>query len=363
MCWQIRTYLVPLSQPPPESRRIHRIEFWLPDYNMAYLPEVDIERGEPGEVFPPDGNNTNGSGIVFVNKTRRLLSCIKDSWNVSPQVEKHEKNLIKQIEDYPSGYPRFSALIASHDSFHICRRFSTLRVRLLLLKQDKLSQLEKRLEKIDQEHTGQLSLGSSRKDFSEERKEILSNIDEALADYDALIKRNNEVLGLETASHRDITNLENWVDGNGCIARAETAYLARTEDLLSVAHRDDNALAWLGSLVEDGRVYARERFGKNPQPSISRDPNVHIFSERSTARAARILITPFVVVLLLTPVIICNFVQSLTARLAVIILATTCFVAVLSGLTRVRTVELVVAGATYTTVLIVFITNTNGPGP
>ena len=41
---------------------------------------------------------------------------------------------LTQVEDYLPGYPRFAALVASHDSFHLCRRFSNLWARLLLLK-------------------------------------------------------------------------------------------------------------------------------------------------------------------------------------------------------------------------------------
>jgi hypothetical protein len=91
--------------------------------------------------------------------------------------------LLTSVEDYPSGYPRYSALIASHDSFHLCRRFSNLRARLLLLKQDRLSLLEKQLQKIDREEVAILSLGSSRRDSNSERNSILSQIDKALADY------------------------------------------------------------------------------------------------------------------------------------------------------------------------------------
>ncbi len=82
------------------------------------------------------------------------------------------------------------------------------------------------------------------------------------------------------------------------------------------------------------------------QLDISSDANVHIFTPSSITRAARILITPFIIFLLLTPVIICNFVDSLTARLVVIIIATAGFIAVLSSLTKAKTVELVVASAT-----------------
>jgi hypothetical protein len=91
--------------------------------------------------------------------------------------------LLAPVEDYPSGYPRLSALIASHDSFHLCRRFSNLRARLLLLKQDRLSLLEKQLQKIDREEISLLSLGSSRRDSNSERNSILTQIDKALAEY------------------------------------------------------------------------------------------------------------------------------------------------------------------------------------
>lgn len=267
-----------------------------------------------------------------------------------------------QIEDYPSGYPRFSALIASHASFHVCRRFSNLRARLLLLKQDKLSLLEKRLEKIDREEVDLLSLGSSRDDTNSERASLLAEIDAALADYDALIERNHRVLNLEDASHKDVASLQHWVDGNGCIARQETTYLARAEDLLSVASPDDGATTRLGALVEGCRVLFRKYVCQYPRLDASRDPNVHIFPRSSITWVARMMMTPFVVVLLLAPVVICSLVGSLTVRLVVIIAATTGFVAVLSGLTKARTVELVVAGATYTTVLIVFISNTSISG-
>ena len=85
---------------------------------------------------------------------------------------------------------------------------------------------------------------------------------------------------------------------------------------------------------------------KYPWVNASRDPNVHIFPRSSITWIARMLMTPFVVVLLMAPVVMCNLVGSLTTRLVVIVAATTGFVAVLSGLTRARTIELVVAGAT-----------------
>lgn len=54
---------------------------------------------------------------------------------------------------------------------------------MLLLKQDKLSLLEKRLEKLDRDEPILLRLGSSRRDNNTERNAVVAEIDAALADY------------------------------------------------------------------------------------------------------------------------------------------------------------------------------------
>lgn len=88
-----------------------------------------------------------------------------------------------QVEDYPKGYPRFSALMAAHDSFQVIRRFSNLRTRLLLLSQDRVAQLEKKLDKIDRDESSPLFLGCSRRDKNEERQCVLSGLRDALKTY------------------------------------------------------------------------------------------------------------------------------------------------------------------------------------
>ena len=87
------------------------------------------------------------------------------------------------VEDFRPGYPQFSALIASHPSFHVCRRFLRIRARQLLLKQDELSLLESQLDHIDHEETRELFLGNRRRDANPERKDILGKIEVALASY------------------------------------------------------------------------------------------------------------------------------------------------------------------------------------
>ena len=64
--------------------------------------------------------------------------------------------------------------------------------RLLLLKQDRLSLLEKRLEKIGRQEVDLLSLGSSRDDTNRERTSVLAEIDAALADYGTPVATGHE---------------------------------------------------------------------------------------------------------------------------------------------------------------------------
>lgn len=87
------------------------------------------------------------------------------------------------VEDYRLGYPRFTAIIGAHTPFHISRRCSRLRSRLVLLKQDQLSFFEAKLEAVDAEETKEIYLGNHRRDNNPVRKQILQDIDYALKEY------------------------------------------------------------------------------------------------------------------------------------------------------------------------------------
>ncbi|RYP92954.1 hypothetical protein DL770_000914 [Monosporascus sp. CRB-9-2] len=240
----------------------------------------------------------------------------------------------RTIEEYPDGYPQYSALTASHYSFHIYRRFSYLRTRLLLYKQDNLSVLQERLEDVDRSATIGLRLGSHRRDNNEQRKTLIKEIDVALADYDSMLERDHRMLAYERAKSRAVTSLRDWIEGAGSISREETKYLSQLDDLLQIAMLDDSASLNI---------------------RISRNLDVHHFSPTIMTLVARVLIMPPIILLLMVPVIICSFVSSLAGRLITIILSTSLFITVLSILSKARSVELVVAGATYTTVLVIFI--------
>ncbi|KAI4603138.1 hypothetical protein KJ359_005930 [Pestalotiopsis sp. 9143b] len=325
---------------------------------MVVLDQPVIEsscRGQPTQaVLQPRHSRLHG----YATRLRKTIS----SWLLqvieAPYRGSEHDTILPLIEDYPTGYPRLTALIGSHRTFHIFRRFVNLRTRLLLLKQDRLTVLEEQLAKVDTEETNLLSLGSVRADSNDTRKNLIVDIDAALVEYDELLERNQRVLNLEPASPRNVSNIQNWINGTGSIARRESAYLAQSGELVSVAGTDDRVIPWLESSVEDGMAYLRSQFSNSHQVGASRDRNIHIPTGSLMVRLARIVMTVFIIFLLLVPVVVCNFLGSLTARLFSVIISTTIFVAVLSGSTKAKTIELIIGGATYTTVMIVFVSTT-----
>jgi hypothetical protein len=64
------------------------------------------------------------------------------------------------------------------------------------------------------------------------------------------------------------------------------------------------------------------------------------------ARIARTLLLSIIFLLLLKPAIACNALSSTTKRLVIIAISTVIFLATVSTLTRARTVEIFLAGAT-----------------
>lgn len=78
----------------------------------------------------------------------------------------------------------------------------------------------------------------------------------------------------------------------------------------------------------------------------SRDTHVYIFSNTKMRQLARALILVVVFLLLSAPLIICNALGSMAARIMVVNLSLAVFLTALSKVTTVRPLELFVAGAT-----------------
>ncbi|KAL8630317.1 hypothetical protein Q9189_003954 [Teloschistes chrysophthalmus] len=80
-------------------------------------------------------------------------------------------------------YPRFAALLGHWEEYRIFRRFATVRMRLILHKQDQIALLEAELHAIDHSEERPLFLGSRRRDCNQERITKLQQLDAALIEY------------------------------------------------------------------------------------------------------------------------------------------------------------------------------------
>ncbi|KAL2820069.1 hypothetical protein BJX63DRAFT_337402 [Aspergillus granulosus] len=273
-----------------------------------------------------------------------------------PRATTEREGGLKKIEEYKAGYPRFTALLSSHTPFFVFRRFSYLRARLLLLQQDKLSILEQRLEQADDQEAAPLFLGNSRRDRNAARATILAEIKTQLADYDQLLERSNHMFALKAATSGDVRSLQNWLDGNGCLAREESAYLEHRRDLVTLASPgDDDATTRLETWVEDKLIRFYRGFRASPYHDISDDPNVYIYSGPWIRRIAKAILLSIIILFLLLPIVVCSMTQLIPVRLAIIAVLTIAYLVVIPLLTKSKTMELMLAGATYATVLTVFI--------
>lgn len=260
-----------------------------------------------------------------------------------------------QVEDYPAGIPRFASLIGSHPAFNVCRRFSAVRARLLLLKQDKVSRLEKSLMDTDANETRLLFLGSSRRDTNSARLGILTELDAALKDLDDFVMRNFQLGEMPSAPGHIVTSLRNWVEGHGSIAREETEFLDYGHDLFTTVKYADGATSLLKPWIQGIVVRFSDLFGKPARTSISRDEHVYIFSEPMLHLATRILIALILVAILPVPIFIMQAISSNLLRVLCTFLAMLFLLAGISCLSDARTAEIFIAAATYATVLVVFL--------
>jgi len=168
------------------------------------------------------------------------------------------------------------------------------------------------------------------------------------------------MLSLSPAQQRDVESLQNWLDGNGCLTREESAYLAHHGELVALAPAGDSAILQLEAWVEDRLIRLWRNFRKRRFHNMSNDPNVYIsYSGRLIQRIARALLLLLITLLLLMPIVVCNIISTTSIRILVVIVSTISYLLVLSLLTKSRSIELILAGVTYAAVLTVFVTGTS----
>lgn len=271
-----------------------------------------------------------------------------------------------KLKSFRPGYPRYTALLATHASFQNFRRFTRVRTRLLLLKQDEICRLEQSLDTIDSNEECELFLGCSRRDTNTERQSVLADLTSALNEYDSMLEKHKRVLNLPNSSFRDIQNLSNWTQSTSSISRQETAYLKQRPDLVNLARATDNALTWTEWLAEDCTIWLRSLFrrcvccGRQRDSHKNTSEDLIFLPGPILCRLSRTLATWVTTLILLIPVVILYNLSNGVSRLITIILASGFFLSAVSVFTKAKTIELFIAGASYAAVLVVFTSSSNG---
>ena len=94
------------------------------------------------------------------------------------------------------------------------------------------------------------------------------------------------------------------------------------------------------------KVFVQAKIAQHCWNKQSRDPNVYLPAEAWVGRLARLLIAVAVIVTLLAPVLICNYVVGSKARIVVVAISTIVCITTLIMTVQARTIEVIVAGTT-----------------
>jgi hypothetical protein len=223
------------------------------------------------------------------------------------------------------------------------------------MKQDELNVLEAQLDQLDREEGRPFFLGTCRHDGNSNRNDLLNQIHLKLSEYDASADRCRQMLSCSRANARDIASLQNWLERTGCVNEDEISYLDRENELVSLASSSDLALKQLEDWVEDRLIRYDKGFRTRPGFGVSTNSDVYIYSGSLIKTIARAIMLFLITFLLLTPVVICILVDNAPARILIIITFTALYLTALSRLTRTKMLELTLAGATFATVLTVFL--------
>lgn len=62
-------------------------------------------------------------------------------------------------------------------------------------------------------------------------------------------------MGFESPESQHILSLQNWLKGNGCVAREETQFLEHSGDLFTLSLPNDGVISWLEEFVSSSLVF------------------------------------------------------------------------------------------------------------
>ncbi|KAL9018696.1 MAG: hypothetical protein Q9185_004010 [Variospora sp. 1 TL-2023] len=179
---------------------------------------------------------------------------------LSPQFQRGRKQMLGKEPRPKHGYSQLASKISSQEDAVIkpvYRKFETLNNRILLYLQDEISELETELEEIDvaitqeEQYVGRNGLPASRRAEARtpgprqwQRNHLLERCASKIDTYNrALTSYSNLAQTLSPSSSSDIHAYKNWIAKHNPIAKPETSFLRKHNDLVTVSQPRQHSTA------------------------------------------------------------------------------------------------------------------------
>ncbi|KAK3081686.1 hypothetical protein LTS18_003901 [Coniosporium uncinatum] len=317
--------------------------------NVSDLPKSPSEQ----QILPLSKNPSLDNGLPLANGS-------------SPPTSSQSQPNWKRI-----GYRIFSRFIASEQAFFMVRRFGALNARVALALQDEITQLEDRLNWLDEYDVDHVpdkdyNNGTFRDDLNEKRKALMQQeIPKKLMEYNSFINSCAQLFNRPTVREQDRHEVEKFlkVTHPRAIDDLESGYIDRHEDLVAVHPKE---LSWFRTVLEWTFVLRLPVFRRQPEELQKYDElrqgDVIWPNDKRLERFCSTVIAIVGLGMLIGPLWILNFVTNTEERLGVITGFIALFFVLVAVATNARVFESLAAAAAYSAVLMVFLQMGTGPG-
>ncbi|OBT62557.1 hypothetical protein VE03_07366 [Pseudogymnoascus sp. 23342-1-I1] len=176
-----------------------------------------------------------------------------------------------------AGYPQFSRWVASDQAWFITRRFSTLNARIILLLQDKIVELEEKLNMYDEfssqsdevmQDSNDTHNGSFRLDRESQRTRVLDDLVVAVAKYNSFVNEYSQLASRPPVRNDDVKAVRKWLANHkDAIDDLEAAYIneEHDDDLIPVHPKPRS---WFRTVLEKTPILRKRPL----RHLLSRDP-------------------------------------------------------------------------------------------
>ncbi|EPE25521.1 hypothetical protein GLAREA_01433 [Glarea lozoyensis ATCC 20868] len=343
--------------------------------SRSRLPSANVSRtGFPDATEPTPANEARIADARQPRFWKRpnFVALFRGLWprprNIS-SVEEINQQKIEIVDEFPNGYPRFAAYLASDVSFMQFRRFRRLSARDILQQQTNLSRLQKELDALDAEYSRDNAKRKILKGWNdgagsdnEAQANLMKEIKCALVEYRQTVLGVKNMEQLDTTAEEDFHSLYNCLTYQNSLTEASGSrdFLLHPEDFVSLSRKQkdktfEDLAVWL---LDRGPMWFRKIFLQTCERE--NEKHTSYYDHRRLSHARKLLSCFLVTTIILGPIYILFLYSHWSKGTMVTIFSVFIglFVSMMFYLTSALAHEVFVGAATYGTVLLIFLSNT-----